>query len=75
MRIMRRLILALPIVAFGLSSGAWAQTSGEIDGTVRDAQGLVLPGVTVTLSGEGPRLSTAVSLADGTYRLARCGRV
>ncbi len=66
---MRRLLLALPVVAFGLASGAWAQTSGEIDGTIRDAQGLVLPGVTVTLRGEAVLGSqTAVSLADGTYR-------
>jgi hypothetical protein len=36
----------LLVVALGLSSEAWAQTSGEIDGTVRDTQGLVLPGVT-----------------------------
>jgi hypothetical protein len=66
---MRRLLFLLPVAAFGLSSGAWAQTSGEIDGTVRDAQGLVLPGVTVTLSGEAVLGSqTAVSVADGTYR-------
>jgi hypothetical protein len=66
---MRRLLFALPVLALGLSSGVWAQTSGEIDGTVRDAQGLVLPGVTVTLSGEAVLGSQAtVSLADGTYR-------
>jgi hypothetical protein len=55
-------------VALGLASGAFAQ-SGEIDGVVKDAQGLVLPGVTVTLTGEAVIGSqTAVTLADGTYR-------
>ncbi len=67
---MRRLfVFMLPVVALGLASVAVAQTSGEIDGTVRDAQGLVLPGVTVTLTGEAVLgAQTAVTVADGTYR-------
>ncbi len=58
--------LAAAIVGSGLAT---AQTSGSIDGTVRDAQGLVLPGVTVTLTGAavlGQRAATTVE--DGTYR-------
>jgi hypothetical protein len=56
-------------VALGLASGVWAQTAGEIDGTVRDAQGLVLPGVTVTLTGEAVLgAQTTLTVADGTYR-------
>ena len=58
--------LAAALVSGGL---AMAQTSGSIDGTVRDAQGLVLPGVTVTLTGAavlGQR--TATTVEDGTYR-------
>jgi hypothetical protein len=66
---MRRLLFLLPVVALGLSPGVFAQTAGEIDGTVRDAQGLVLPGVTVTLTGEAVLgAQTAVTVADGTYR-------
>jgi hypothetical protein len=59
----------LPVVALGLASGVFAQTAGEIDGTIKDAQGLVLPGVTVTLTGEAViGAQAAVSVADGTYR-------
>jgi hypothetical protein len=66
---MRRLLFVVPAVALCLASGAMAQTSGEIDGTVRDSQGLVLPGVSVTLTGEAVLgAQTAVTLADGTYR-------
>jgi hypothetical protein len=66
---MRRLIFLLPVVALGLASGAFAQTTGAIEGKVTDAQGLVLPGVTVTLTGEAVLGSqTAVTVDDGTYR-------
>jgi len=67
--IMRRLLFVLPVVALGLASGAFAQTTGGIEGKVTDAQGLVLPGVSVTLTGEAVLgAQTAVTLADGTYR-------
>src|SRR5262245_61092490 len=67
--IMRRLSLMLPIVALCLATGAFAQTTGAIEGKVTDAQGLVLPGVSVTLSGEAVLgAQTAVTVADGTYR-------
>jgi len=58
-------LLAL-LTAGGL---AIAQQTGSIDGTVRDAQGGVMPGVTVTLSGAavlGEQTTTTVE--DGTYR-------
>ena len=59
------------VLAAALTTGglAMAQTSGSIDGTVRDAQGLVLPGASVTLTGAavlGQR--TAATVEDGTYR-------
>lgn len=52
---------------------AHAQITGSIAGTVTDASGAVLPGVTITLSGErligGPQ--TQVSDTNGTYRFDR----
>ena len=49
---------------------ATAQTGGTITGTIRDAQGGVLPGVTLTLrNAESGVTRTAVSESDGTYRL------
>src|SRR5690349_4381878 len=52
---------------------AHAQTTGSITGTVTDASGAVLPGVTITLSGE--RLiggaQTQVSDSTGAYRFDR----
>jgi hypothetical protein len=50
---------ALPVAAQSLT--------GTVSGTVRDEQGLVLPGVTITLAGKtGSRLS--VTDADGKFR-------
>ena len=73
MTIVRRMALFVCTAVF-LSAGlAHAQTTGSITGTVTDASGAVLPGVTVTLSGErligGPQ--TQVSDTNGTYRFDR----
>jgi hypothetical protein len=60
------------ILTSGLSSTAFAQVTadGSIRGTIKDEQGGVLPGVTVTAtSPAAPRPVTAVSDADGGYRL------
>ncbi|MGE0815068.1 MAG: carboxypeptidase regulatory-like domain-containing protein [Vicinamibacterales bacterium] len=72
----RRLGAALAACAVALLtvSTAFAQVqTGSITGTVSDTSGAVLPGVTVTLSGE--RLiggaQTAVTDAGGTYRFDR----
>ncbi|MGH9320774.1 MAG: TonB-dependent receptor [Vicinamibacteria bacterium] len=59
-----------------LSAGvapASAQVQGaEIRGTIRDGQGGVLPGVTVTLRNEDSGVArTTVSMEDGTYRFAQ----
>jgi carboxypeptidase family protein len=64
-------------VAFALAvltSVAWparAQVVGQIQGTVTDAQGGVLPGVSLTLRNtETGAARTAVTEADGVYRFA-----
>ena len=64
-------------VAFGLAvltALAWpahAQVVGQIQGTVTDAQGGVLPGVSLTLRNtETGAARTAVTETDGVYRFA-----
>ena len=60
-------IMAL-VMSVAASSAAFAQVaSGNISGVVRDEQGGVLPGVLVTLEGNGPT-QTFVTEADGNYR-------
>jgi hypothetical protein len=64
--------LCCMVAAFlALSTGlAFAQTTGQIIGTVADQQGAVLPGVTVTAT--SPQLQgerTAVTDSTGTFRL------
>jgi hypothetical protein len=48
--------------------GLWAQTTGSIEGTVRDPDGAPLPGVQITLVGEQVS-RTVVTDQTGTYRL------
>ena len=53
----KKLLALLPVAALAFGSIALAHrfralTSGEIEGNVADSQGLSMPGVTVTLSGE-----------------------
>jgi Carboxypeptidase regulatory-like domain/TonB dependent receptor-like, beta-barrel len=66
---MRRiLILSLLVLLAALPLAAQSLT-GTVTGTVKDEQGGVLPGVTVTLAGKtGTR--TAVTDAEGIYRFA-----
>jgi hypothetical protein len=71
---MRIRILPLVSLAIVLSAApASAQTTGSITGTVSDVSGGVLPGVTITLSGErligGPQ--TQISDINGSYRFDR----
>ena len=56
----------------GLASGAFAQTfQGGIRGVIQDADGGVLPGVTVTISNDDTGVSrTAVANAVGEYNFA-----
>src|SRR6266700_2676130 len=55
----------------GLALPAHAQVVGQIQGTVTDAQGAVLPGVALTLRNtETGTVRTTVSEGDGQYRFA-----
>ena len=65
---MRKTLLALLFLAFAVPAVA-QQQYGRLEGAARDAQGLALPGVSVTLSGEaiiGGR--NATTDVDGSYR-------
>ncbi len=65
---MRKTFLAFLLVAFAVPALA-QQQYGRLEGAARDAQGLALPGVSVTLSGEaiiGTR--NATTDVDGSYR-------
>jgi Carboxypeptidase regulatory-like domain len=73
MTIVRRIFVLASLAMLLGAPLAHAQTTGSITGTVTDASGALLPGATITLSGE--RLiggsQTAVSDANGTYRFDR----
>ncbi|MXW70409.1 MAG: TonB-dependent receptor [Acidobacteria bacterium] len=65
---MRKILLALLFLAFALPAAA-QQQYGRLEGAARDAQGLALPGVSVSLTGEaiiGGR--NATTDIDGSYR-------
>lgn len=70
---MRRLALWLVLLVFAAASSATAQTSagGSVRGTVRDEQGGVLPGVTITAtSPNAVRPSVTITDAQGYYRIS-----
>ena len=53
------------------SARAFAQNVGTINGTVKDPQGLAIPGATVTLSNRvSQAMQTAITNEQGKYRLA-----
>ena len=56
------------LLAATVAAPAMAQTlTGSITGTIKDEQGAVLPGVTVTLTGK-QGTQTQVTEANGNYR-------
>jgi iron complex outermembrane receptor protein len=63
---MKGRLLAVFLCAFAAAVPASAQQGGSIAGVVKDAEGGVLPGATVSLS--GPATRTAVTGADGAYK-------
>jgi Cna protein B-type domain. len=61
--------LVFIVTMAALATPLFAQTTGRIVGTIEDAQGAVLPGVTVTVT--SPQLqgaSTTVTDANGQFR-------
>jgi hypothetical protein len=64
-----RVCLGIWLVMVALAAPALAQQTGAVGGTVRDAQGGVLPGVTVTASGGATAPRSAVSNEQGTYSI------
>lgn len=67
---MARVSAALALLV-GLAQPVHAQVAGQIQRTVRDAQGGVLPGVSLTLRNANTGVQrTTVSESDGTYRFA-----
>ena len=71
-------LAALSVLILGVSTHAVAQTvsstTGAINGTVTDSTKAVLPGVTVTLSGDAVMgVRTTVTETDGSYRLPSLG--
>ena len=65
---MRKILFALLLLAFAVPATA-QQQYGRLEGAARDAQGLALPGVSVSLTGEaiiGGR--NATTDIDGSYR-------
>src|SRR5437773_2227224 len=65
----RMLVLAV-VALLATSSLAWAQiTTGSVAGTVKDAQGGVIPGATVTLTNEeqGTKSSPVVTSGAGDF--------
>jgi hypothetical protein len=55
------------LLVSSVASVGWAQQTGSLSGTVRDAQGGVLPGVTVTVSSATLAPRTAVTNDLGAY--------
>jgi len=66
---MTRWLLFVSVVLLSFGVRADAQMESGIGGTVRDGQGLGIPGVTVTVTGPGG-LRTAITDQQGAYRLA-----
>ena len=71
MRFLRTLSFLL-VAALALGAAAHAGETGSISGVVKDAQGGVLPGVTVKVAGPLlPAGRTAVTTANGNYLFLR----
>jgi carboxypeptidase family protein/TonB-dependent receptor-like protein len=72
-RMVRRIAAALALAVFALAPAVAAQQqTGEIFGKVTDNTGAILPGVTVTLTGEALiQPQTAITSTTGSYQFPR----
>src|SRR5450759_1870360 len=65
------LILLAVLAVLGVAIAAEAQTTGVITGSIKDAQGGVLPGVTLTLRNADTGVTrTSTTESTGEYRFA-----
>src|SRR5919202_74012 len=62
-----RLFAALLLAALACAGAAAQTTAGRISGTVRDANGAVVPNVTVTVTNEQTNLVRNVTTDDGGF--------
>ncbi|MGX5819602.1 SusC/RagA family TonB-linked outer membrane protein [Chitinophaga lutea] len=63
---MRRILLLATFLSFCCAPSVWAQTRKAITGTVQDAAGTLLPGVTVKEKGTS---NGAMTAADGSFKI------
>src|SRR5262245_55538460 len=69
MRAISRVCVGVLMLVVGMASTDAAQQSCALNGTVRDAQGGILPGVTVTATSGTTAPLTGVTNEQGTYSL------
>ena len=70
--VFRFFALSALLMSFALFAGSvFAQTSttGSIEGTVTDSTGAAVPGITVTATRQGGRVTTAVTNEEGFFRI------
>ena len=67
-------VLSALLMSFALFAGsvlAQTTTTGSIEGTVTDPTGAAVPGITVTATRAGGRVSTATTNEEGFFRLSQ----
>ena len=61
-------VVGIVLIVVATHASAWAQATGQLSGTVRDASGGVLPGVTITVTQTNTGFTrTVVTEGGGTY--------
>ena len=61
-------LLVLTVLVLGAAGAAWAQSTGTLRGTITDAQGAVIPGVSIVIRNQATGVErTMVSDSSGAY--------